>query len=102
MTETPRLQRPILARHARYRWDRVREQHQVVFPEGVLLLNDTAAHIIVLCDGRTVNELIDTLEQDANRDDLSDDVYEFLYRLERKGLLREANEPLGPAELEGT
>lgn len=34
-------------------YDQVRESHVVLFPEGVLVLNDTAAAVVDLCDGRT-------------------------------------------------
>jgi pyrroloquinoline quinone biosynthesis protein D len=34
-------------------YDQIRESHVVLFPEGVLVLNDTAAAVVDLCDGRT-------------------------------------------------
>ena len=46
------MNRPTLASHVRYRWDAVRDQHQLVFPEGVLVLNESAAALAALCDGR--------------------------------------------------
>lgn len=85
------IRRPLLVRHARYRWDKVRGQHQLVFPEGMLVLNDSAAAIIRLCDGRTVEELEAGLrEQFADRP-LDEDVFAFIDRLARKRLLRDAD-----------
>ncbi len=80
------MRRPKLVRHARYRWDELRGQHQLVYPEGILVLNDTGAAIVRLCDGRLLDELLATLIE-APREE----VCEFLQRLAQKGLLRDAD-----------
>lgn len=50
--------RPRLARHVRMRFDSARGQHVLLSPETVLMLNDTGASIVDLCDGtRTVAEI---------------------------------------------
>jgi coenzyme PQQ biosynthesis protein PqqD len=83
------MRRPRLVRHARYRWDGLRGQHQLVYPEGILVLSDSAAAIVRLCDGRSLDELLAALaEQFAGSP--SGDVTEFLQRLHQKGLLRDA------------
>lgn len=100
------IRRPVLARHARYRWDDIRRQHQLVFPEGILVLNETGAAIVRLCNGRPMSELIAALQDqfpdcgplapraeiDSRSESatLADEVSEFLARLARKGLLRDA------------
>ena len=80
----------MLAPHARFRWDEVRRQHEIVFPEGVLVLNESAAAIVRLCDGRTTDELIEALQEEITSGQPSDDVREFVERLAQKGLLRDA------------
>ncbi len=45
--------RPTLRRGVRLTYDRTRERHVVLFPEGVLVLNDTAAAVLRHCDGTT-------------------------------------------------
>jgi pyrroloquinoline quinone biosynthesis protein D len=81
---------PKLVRHARYRRDTIREQHQLVFPEGVLVLNDSGAAIVQLCDGRPLDALLAALaDQFAGLADC-DEVLDFLQRLAQKGLLRDA------------
>lgn len=80
----------MLAPHARFRWDEVRRQHEIVFPEGVLVLNESATAIIRLCDGRTTDELIEALQEEITSGQPSDDVREFVGRLAQKGLLRDA------------
>ena len=49
---------PRLVRRVRLRWDGVRGAHVILFPEGVLVLNATAAAILCRVDGvRTVAEI---------------------------------------------
>lgn len=85
------MQQPILARHARYRWDRIRGQHQLVFPEGILVLNESAAAIVQLLDGRSLDAVRTELEKRFAAP--ADDLFEFLDRLAKKGLLRDAADP---------
>jgi pyrroloquinoline quinone biosynthesis protein D len=56
-------------------------------PEGVLVLNETGAAIVLLCDGRRcVSDIIATLNEQYNRAvDL--DVLTFLQRLANKRVL---------------
>lgn len=84
------IRRPVLVRHARYRWDELRKQHQLVFPEGILVLNETAAAIVQLCDGRTTAELLAALADGFPGGTRAEDVHELLARLAQKGLLRDA------------
>jgi len=79
--------RPRLVPFARYRWDRIREQHQIVYPEGVLVLNTTGAEIIKRLDGRTVDELVAELESVFNAAAVRADVQRFLEKLFDHGLL---------------
>jgi len=84
------IRRPILARHARYRWDALRQQHQIVFPEGVLVLNETGAAIVRHCDGRTMESLIAEMKVDSEDGNQAADVPAFLRRLFEKGLVCDA------------
>lgn len=81
--------RPRLAVGTRYRWDKVREQHQLVFPEGMIVLNGTGEAIVKLCDGRSTDELIAALKERYPGAEPADDVHEFLEQLADKGLLRD-------------
>jgi len=86
------IRRPVLARHARYRRDAIREQHQLVFPEGVLVLNDSGAAIVQLCDGRSIEDIIAALQAPSGEGDSAADIPAFLERLAAKGLVRDAAE----------
>jgi pyrroloquinoline quinone biosynthesis protein D len=92
VTPNPSLRRPVLAPHARYRRDELRGQHQIVFPEGVLVLNETGAAIVRQCDGRTIEELVADLKSQFSEGDLAGEVDSFLKRLSEKGLVRNAAE----------
>ena len=81
---------PTLVRHARYRWDAIRDQHQLVFPEGVLVLNESGAVILELCDGRRLDELMAEIAGRFAGAPAREEVIEFLERLAQKGLLRDA------------
>jgi coenzyme PQQ biosynthesis protein PqqD len=80
----------MLVPHARYRWDKLRQQHQLVFPEGILVLNEPGAAIVQLCDGRGIAEILAVLRERFTGSNLEADVHAFLDRLARKGLLRDA------------
>lgn len=76
--------RPHLARQIRLQWDSVREQQVLLAPEGVLVLNQTGATILGLCDGeRTVVEIVEGLRGRYDRV-AEDEVRNFLSRLAAK------------------
>ena len=73
--------RPHLARQVRQEWDPVREKQVLLAPEGVLVLNQTGATILGLCDGeRTVGQIVDELRGRYKRV-AGDEVGDFLARL---------------------
>jgi pyrroloquinoline quinone biosynthesis protein D len=90
MKSTSAIRRPMLARHARYRWDGLRRQHQLVFPEGVLVLNESGAAIVQCCDGRPIGEIVTALEEQFQDAPLKTDVPAFLERLFEKGFVIDA------------
>lgn len=88
MSEAAHLNRPQLVPFARYRWDKIREQHQIVYPEGVLVLNPTGAEIVQRMDGRTLDALVSDLETAFNGTGIRGDVVDFLEGLYNHGLLK--------------
>jgi pyrroloquinoline quinone biosynthesis protein D len=76
--------RPELAPYVRLTFDRAREQHVLLGPESVVLLNRTAADILGLCDGqRTVAEIVDELQGRYDRV-VDNEVEHFIARLVAK------------------
>ena len=84
--------RPRLPRQVRLEWDPVRKQQVLLAPEGLLVLNQTGATILGLCDGkRTVVEIVEELRGRYNRV-ADDEVRDFLSRLVAKRLVELGDE----------
>ncbi|MEV4055542.1 pyrroloquinoline quinone biosynthesis peptide chaperone PqqD [Amycolatopsis sp. NPDC049688] len=72
---------PQLRRGVRLSFDHVRETHVLLFPEGVLVPNATAAAVLELCDGaRSVTDITTALSQRYSGV-LAQDVLSVLSRL---------------------
>jgi pyrroloquinoline quinone biosynthesis protein D len=72
---------PHLRRGVKRTYDQIREAHVVLFPEGVLVLNETAASVVSLCDGvRSVGDIALALS-DVYAGVQPEDVAELLARL---------------------
>jgi pyrroloquinoline quinone biosynthesis protein D len=79
---------PRVASKARLQWDGVRNRHILLYPEGLVALNPTAAEILGLCDGRrTVDEIVAALSGKYESQDITADVQELLAGLAAKGLV---------------
>ena len=81
--------RPGLARGVRLQADSKTGDSVLLFPEGVLELNETAQEILTRCDGRTVSEIIQALAEEYNVDleMLGADVRQTLADLQRRKLI---------------
>lgn len=78
---------PTLAPKARTKWDDVRHQNLLLFPEGILVLNQTAHEVITMCDGKhKVSAIVQSLS-DKYKTHVEADVREMLSRLVEKRLL---------------
>ena len=74
LTATPRLATEAMLKH-----DSVRDVELLLLPERVVLLSASGAAVLGLCDGsRTVQQMVDQLEQDFEAPDLGNDVLSFL------------------------
>lgn len=81
--------RPKLWKFARVQFDEARQRNVLQYPEGAVLLNDTAAEILALCDGtRTVADIAAALEQRYGADVLAD-VQSYLSQLADRQLVRD-------------
>lgn len=73
--------RPRLARHVRLTFSPSRQQHVLLHPETVVVLNGSGADILELCDGRrTVAEIVTELAARYGTVP-GDEVRQFLARL---------------------
>ena len=90
--QTPALAssvQPRLTRGVRLQTDSKTGNSVLLFPEGVLELNETAQEILNRCDGRTVSEIIQALAEEYDIDPkmLAIDVEETLADLKRRKLI---------------
>jgi pyrroloquinoline quinone biosynthesis protein D len=91
MTESL-LSKPQLATGVRLRWDGVRERHVLLYPEGALVLNGTAADVLELCDGRrTIDEIAQELSPRYQGADVRDDVERLVTTIAERGLVVDAD-----------
>jgi pyrroloquinoline quinone biosynthesis protein D len=75
---------PRLRRGVRLSFDHVRDTHVLLFPEGVLVPNATAAAVLELCDGaRSVTEITTALSRRYSGV-REDDVVDVLSRLDER------------------
>ena len=85
------LDRPQLAVGVRLHWDKVRERHVLLYPEGALVLNQTAVDVLELCDGkRSLDVIASTLSSRYSGADVRDDVQELLAAIAGRGLVTDA------------
>ena len=80
---------PRLAKGVRLQIDSATGKNELLFPEGIVELNETAHEILSRCDGRTFSEIVDSLaeEYDANAAALGADVRATLSDLHRRKLI---------------
>lgn len=79
----------------RLQWEAAQSAYVMLYPEGMIRLNEPAGHILSRCDGRTVDALITDLEAMFPDAELADDVIAFLDEADAKGWLRTEGEDHG-------
>jgi pyrroloquinoline quinone biosynthesis protein D len=87
--------RPVLPRHAKLKFDEVRQVWVILAPERVLAPDEIAVEVLKLCDGVvSVGQIVDQLaaKYAAPREAILTDVVAMLQDLADKGFLTEARE----------
>ena len=81
--------RPSLATGVRLQIDPVTGEGVLLYPEGIIELNDTAHEILSRCDGRTVHDIVSELaeEYEADPEGLAADVRNTLSDLQGRKLI---------------
>jgi pyrroloquinoline quinone biosynthesis protein D len=90
MTETLDLQLvPRITPGYRMQWEEVQDCYVLLYPEGMVQLNDTASSILQQCDSeQTLAQVIATLEAEFVGEDLKADVLAFIAEATERGWLR--------------
>lgn len=85
MTATPDA-RPTIRTGFRLQWEPVQNAYVMLYPEGMITLNTSAAEILKRCDGsRSIDEIVAELETAFQRTELKKDVVGFLEGAARQG-----------------
>ena len=81
--------RPKLPKGVRLEIDSTTRKSVLLYPEGIVELNETAQEILSRCDGRTLGEIISELaeEYEADSNALAADVRETLVDLQQRKLI---------------
>ncbi|WP_394672730.1 pyrroloquinoline quinone biosynthesis peptide chaperone PqqD [Limnobacter sp.] len=79
---------PKLNRLFRLQYEEAQKTHVLLYPEGMVKLNQSASEILLLCDGsRTVGEIVDALESKFSASGLEADVRSMLEEATRRNWL---------------
>ena len=71
--------RPAIGRGFRLQWEPAQEAHVLLYPEGMVKLNQSAAAILRRCNGRrTVADIVTDLESTYGLAGLTQDVCAFI------------------------
>ncbi|HBC58274.1 MAG TPA: pyrroloquinoline quinone biosynthesis peptide chaperone PqqD [Gammaproteobacteria bacterium] len=86
MTQNFNLEQKIALRVGhRIQWEEAQQAHVLLFPEGMIKLNESAAEILKRCDGsKTGAQIIEELSADYPDVDLTQDVLLFLADAQEK------------------
>lgn len=63
----------------RLQWEEAQQKDVILYPEGMVELNQSSAEILKLCDGnRNLEQIVTELEQKFSTTGLKDDINNFL------------------------
>ena len=67
------------SRTHRLQWEEAQQKNVILYPEGMVELNQTSAEILKLCDGtRNLAQIVNELEQKFSTSGLTNDINAFL------------------------
>ncbi|WP_026224463.1 pyrroloquinoline quinone biosynthesis peptide chaperone PqqD [Methyloversatilis thermotolerans] len=70
---------PKIGRHFRIQWEEAQQAYVLLYPEGMVKLNQSAGEILKRCSGETsVAGIVDDLEKTFNAQGLQQDVINFV------------------------
>ena len=77
---------PKLSRRFRLQYEEAQSRWVLLYPDGMVQLNDSAAEILKRCDGqRSLTEIVSELEQAFSAQDLMPQVQSLLEEGQRRG-----------------
>lgn len=88
MSDIDQHGKPVVSRGFRLQWEPAQEAHVLLYPEGMVKLNSSAAAIMTRCDGiRTVADIVADIERTYGVTGLAADVNAFVAMAREKSWL---------------
>ncbi|HBP29412.1 MAG: pyrroloquinoline quinone biosynthesis peptide chaperone PqqD [Advenella sp.] len=82
-------EKPLLSRLFRLQYEKAQNAYVLLYPEGMVKLNDSAAEILRRCDGdRNIAQIVADLEQSFATTGLQNDVESFLQAAQERGWIK--------------
>lgn len=74
----------------RLQWEEAQQKDVILYPEGMVELNQSSAEILKLCDGsRNLDQIVDELEQKFSTTGLKGDITNFLHSALQNGWIQQ-------------
>ncbi len=78
----------------RFQWEEAQQSYVLLYPEGMIKLNESAGEILKRCDGtRTYAAVLEDIKHDFPDADVEPDVREFLEIAHEQGWVRAKRHP---------
>ncbi|MEI8574683.1 pyrroloquinoline quinone biosynthesis peptide chaperone PqqD [Methylomonas sp. BW4-1] len=75
----------------RLQWEEAQQKYVILYPEGMVELNQSSAEILKLCDGsRLLAQIVSELEEKFATSGLTNDITNFLNVALQNGWIRQA------------
>lgn len=72
-----------------FRWEEQEQAYLLLYPEGIVKLNNAAGHILKHCDGEaSLAQVINKLEDEFDQKGLDEDILKFMEVAYAKGWIR--------------
>ncbi|MCK5889552.1 MAG: pyrroloquinoline quinone biosynthesis peptide chaperone PqqD [Methylococcales bacterium] len=74
----------------RLQWEEAQQKNVILYPEGMVELNESSAEILQLCDGsRNIKQIVFELEDMFSTSGLKDDITNFLETALKNGWIEQ-------------
>jgi len=74
----------------RLQWEEAQQKDVILYPEGMVELNQSSAEILKMCDGtRALDEIVSDLEAKFSTTDLKNDIIAFLEVALKNGWIKQ-------------
>ena len=75
----------------RLQWEEAQQKDVILYPEGMVELNQSSAEILKLCDGsRNLNQIVIDLEEKFSTNGLKNDISSFLEAALQNGWIQQS------------